>query len=99
MKLTRINPMSSLVFGLFATIFTAIIGLLLVIGRQFAYNAEVDFSEYFSYFGYSYGESAGYILVQAPIIAGFVMFITVFIAIAIYNLVAKKFPISWEVKK
>lgn len=88
MKLTKIKYTSSVFFGAIAIIFYSIMGILLWSTK-----------DYLSEFGYSYDVTAGYVMIQAPLIAGFVTFIASLLAILVYNIVARKFPISWEVKK
>jgi len=43
--------------------------------------------------------TATQVFVLTPISWGIIGYLTMLIAIAIYNLIAKKYPVSWEVKK
>lgn len=89
MKLSKIKYSSASFFGIFALVVYFIIGLLshLIVWQIPAMAdilGEVTFLQ---------------TVVLTPIVGGIVSYAFVLFAIWIYNLVAKSYPIAWEVKK
>lgn len=86
MKLTKIGYMSAVVFGALSFVMYLIVGILQWNLRDvlIASGIPVDAVQTF---------------IVAPIAGGFIGYLVVLATIGIYNLVAKKYPISWEVKK
>lgn len=87
MKLTKINYNSAVFFGAMAFLMYLAVGVLQWSIRDellAAYNVEVTAVSAFA---------------VAPIVGGIVGYLSMFVMIIIYNFVAKKYPISWEVKK
>jgi len=86
MKLTKISYRSAVFFGVISLIMYLAVGAL-----QWSMR-DVLISQ-----GYQVTALSSFI--YAPIVGGVIGYLAVIIAIAIYNFVAKKNPISWEVKK
>jgi hypothetical protein len=89
MELKKINYRSAVFFGVFSLILYLIMGIV-----QLALVARVP--EYAAVIG---AASNVQLLVQAPIIGGVVAYIFAIVAILIYNTVARRYPVTWEVKK
>jgi len=91
MELKKIKYRSAVFFGAMGLLITFLLGLLkLVLTKQ-------DPAMAMTLFGASFGALSD--LVSAPLIAGISAYLYVVVAVLIYNFVAKKYPISWEVKK
>jgi hypothetical protein len=86
MKLTKINYMSAVYFGVMSLITYLAVGVLQWSMRDILASNGVQVTALSTF-------------VTAPIVGGIVGFLMVIVAIAIYNLIAMRFPISWEVKK
>ena len=92
-ELKSIGYKSSIFLGIFLLIIYFILGIVqLVIFNQ-------SLSKIPEYASMASIVSPLNMLVVSPIIAGLAGLVISFAAILIYNLVAKKFPISWEIKK
>ncbi|NPE26568.1 hypothetical protein HNV12_01025 [Methanococcoides sp. SA1] len=86
MKLTKIGYMSAVVFGVLSLVMYLLVGVLQWSLRDVlaASGIPVDAVQTF---------------IVAPIVGGFVGYLIVLAMIAVYNLVARRYPISWQVKK
>jgi|APSaa5957512622_1039677.scaffolds.fasta_scaffold01021_5 hypothetical protein len=87
MKLTKINYNSAMFFGVIAFLMYLSVGVFqwMIRDELFAtYGLEVTLLSAF---------------VVAPVVGGIAGYLGMFLTIAIYNLVARKYPISWEVSK
>jgi hypothetical protein len=86
MKLTKINYVSAVFFGAIALIMYLLLGLLQWSLRDvlIAQGVVVTWKQTF---------------VVTPIVGAVVGYLMMLIVISIYNFVAKKYPIGWEVKK
>jgi hypothetical protein len=86
MKLTKIGYNSAAIFGVFSLIMYLVVGMLQWSLRDvlIAQGIEVNALQTF---------------LVAPVIGGIVGYLVVLIGIVLYNFVAKKYPISWEVAK
>jgi hypothetical protein len=86
MKLTKITYGSAVFFGVVTFVSTLVIGLLIAM---------------FPEVGVSMGIlSDGYLMaLYSAVFQGVSIYLGVLIMIAIYNLIATKYPISWEVDK
>ena len=89
MELKKIKYASAVYFGVFALVMFLIQGIFsFIIVKQAPELASV------------LGEaSALQLIVYAPLIGGIVVYIFTLLAICVYNWVAQKYPITWEVKK
>jgi len=87
MKLTKINYGSAVFFGVVAAVTVLVIGLLAVALPQFA--AAMGLQSALPLLGVLFAS-----LMQGLSVYAFILF-----SIVVYNLVAKKFPVSWEVAK
>lgn len=89
MELRRINYASAVFFGVAAIVLYFLTGLLqlILISRVPEYAAAIG------------NVSAWQVLGLVPLIGGAVTYLIVSLAICIYNSVAKRYPISWVVKK
>ncbi|MFH0808333.1 MAG: hypothetical protein V1888_01830 [archaeon] len=86
MKLTKINYNSAIVFGVLSLVMYLFIGILQWSLRDILIAQGIPVSAIQTF-------------VMAPIVGGAVGYFGMIVVIAIYNAVAMKFPISWEVKK
>lgn len=86
MKLTKISYMSAVVFGALGFVLYLFIGAM-----------QWSMRSYLMASGYSVSALDSFVV--APISGGLVGCLVVLIIIAIYNLVAKKYPIAWDVSK
>ena len=86
MKLEKINYNSAVVFGAVSLVMYLAIGLV-----QWAARNEL--------MAYGIQVSAVQSFVVAPLVAGIAGYLITLLWIAVYNTVAKKYPISWVVKK
>ena len=86
MKLTKINYGSAVFFGLIAFAMYLAVGILQWSLRELLIDQGMMITAISSF-------------VYGPIVGGVVGYLSALAIIAIYNLVAKKYPISWEVKK
>ena len=86
MKLKKIRYSSAVYFGVLALVLQLILGALQWPAR-----------DQLALMGYEV--NAINLFVYAPLLGAIVGFLFAAIAILIYNVVAKKFPIAWEVKK
>lgn len=86
MKLTKINYASAVFFGAVTLVMYLLIGLLQWSLRDvlLAQGIPITFVQTF---------------IVAPIIGAIVGYLMMLVIIAIYNLVARKYPIGWTVKK
>jgi hypothetical protein len=89
MKLSKIKYSSAIFFGVFALVAYFIMGLLsYIIVRQVPEMVEILGAITFLQ-----------AIVLTPIVGGIISYVFVLFAIWIYNLVARSYPIAWEVKK
>ena len=86
MKLLKINYMSAVFFGIISLVMYLPLGLFMWRSRDVLLAQGISLT-------------AVQVFVLSPISWGIAGYLTMLVAIAIYNLVAKKYPISWEVKK
>ena len=86
MKLNRISYKSAVFFGVFALIMFFLMGILALISFEAA--------SMFQWAPASFWE-----VLLAAIVQGVSTYIGVLVLVLIYNLVAKKWPISWDIKK
>ena len=89
MKLSKINYVSAFFFGAFALVMYLILGILELIMVTRIPEVALTIGNI----------SPLQALVEAPIIWGVATTLFFLLAILIYNIVAIKFPISWETKK
>ena len=89
MKLTKINYVSAVFIGVSVLVMYFIMAVLqLVLASQNLLVASM------------LGQiSKVQLLVYTPIIGGVVAYLFTLVMILVYNVVARKFPISWEIKK
>jgi len=86
MKLTKINYESAAFFGLIAFVMYLAIGALQWSLREVLITQGIMVTAISSF-------------VYGPIVGGIVGYLTALVMIVIYNFVAKKYPISWTIKK
>jgi len=86
MKLTKIKYGSAVFFGVFALVMYLILGVLQWSLRDVLLAQGIQLTALQTF-------------VYAPVIGGIVAYVIILIAIGIYNCVAKKYPITWEVDK
>ncbi|MFA4960515.1 MAG: hypothetical protein WC548_02520 [Candidatus Pacearchaeota archaeon] len=89
MKLSKINYRSAIFFGIFSLVMYFVLGILQLI----IVKSSPETSTLIGYV------SPLYALVFTPLSGGVVVLLFFLLAIFIYNIIAKKFPIAWEVKK
>ncbi len=89
MKLTKINYVSAVFIGASALVMYFILGVfqLILVSQDPTLVALMG------------SVSKVQILIYTPIIGGVVAYLFTLLMILVYNVVAKKFPISWDVKK
>lgn len=87
MQLKRISPRSAVFFGAAALVFYLISGLVqwILASRIPAYQAVIG------------AVNPVQILVIVPIVGGIIAYILTLVLIWVYNMVAKRNPISWDV--
>ena len=86
MKLTKIKYGSAVFFGVFALIMYLLLGALQWSLRDVLLAQGIQLTALQTF-------------VYAPVIGGIVAYVLTVIMIAVYNAVAKKYPIAWEVGK
>jgi len=86
MKLTKIKYGSAVFFGAFALVMYLLLGLLQWSLRDVLLAQGIQLTALQTF-------------VYAPVIGGVVAYILTVIMIAIYNNVAKRYPIAWEISK
>jgi len=86
MKLTKINYGSAAFFGLIAFIMYLVVGILQWSLREGLISQGMMVTAISSF-------------VYGPIVGGIVGYLSALVVIAIYNFVAKKYPIAWTIKK
>ena len=86
MKLTKISYGSAVFFGVFFLVMYLLLGALQWSLRDVLLAQGIQLTALQTF-------------VYAPIIGGIIGYILIVIMIAVYNAVAKKYPIAWEVKK
>jgi hypothetical protein len=86
MKLTKINYGSAAFFGVIALALYLAVGILQWSLREVLLSQGLAVTAISSF-------------VYGPIVGGIVGYLSAFVVIAIYNLVAKKYPIAWTIKK
>jgi len=90
MELKKIRYSSATFFGIAALVMYFVRGLMqLIIVNRFPEYTQALF-----------GEIVGWqVLILLPAISAFVVYLVVLLLIYIYNMVAKKYPVSWELRK
>ena len=86
MKLTKIKYGSAVFFGVFALVMYLLLGVLQWSLRDVLLAQGIQLTALQTF-------------VYAPVIGGIVGYVLVLIMIAVYNAVAAKYPISWEISK
>ena len=86
MKLTKINYGSAVFFGVATFVMYLALGILQWSLRDVLIAQGIAITPVQTF-------------VTAPVLGAIVGYLIMFVAIAIYNLVAKKYPISWNVGK
>jgi len=86
MKLTKINYNSAVVFGVLSLVMYLFIGILQWSLRDMLIAQGIPVSAIQTF-------------IMAPIVGGAVGYFSMVLVIAIYNAVAMKYPISWQVDK
>ena len=86
MKLTNIKYGSAVFFGVFALVMYLLLGVLQWSLRDVLLASGIQLTALQTF-------------VYAPVIGGIVAYVICIIMIAIYNAVAKKYPIAWEIDK
>ncbi len=86
MKLTKIKYSSAVFFGVSALVMYLLLGLLQWSLKDVLLASGIQLTALQTF-------------VYAPVIGGIVAYVLVLLMIAIYNSVAKKYPIAWEVGK
>ena len=86
MKLTKIKYGSAVFFGVFALVMYLLLGVLQWSLRDVLLAQGIQLTALQTF-------------VYAPVIGGIVGYILIVIMIAVYNYVAKKYPIAWDVDK
>lgn len=87
MKLEKINYGSAVIFGALSFVLYLALGVMQWIARD----------ELMATYGMQISALSAF--VTAPVIGGVSGYLAVLVGIVIYNLVAKRYPISWSVKK
>jgi|GEM_PF-607072 len=95
MELKKISYKSAVFFGFFALVSYFLIGLLQFGSLKLA-AGNTAYAEALNALS---SMSPLMLLVGVPVISGVVVYLLALLAIFIYNIVAKKYPISWEIKK
>ena len=86
MKLKRISYRSAVFFGVFALIMFLVMGVMALVSADAA-----------SVFQWS--PASVWEVFLAALVQGVGTYVGILFLVLVYNLVAKKWPISWEVKK
>jgi hypothetical protein len=86
MKLVKINYGSAVFFGVAALVMYLVVGTLQWYSRDYLLSQ-----------GFPVTVISAFVYV--PIAGGIAGYLSILIAIAIYNFVAKKYPIVWEISK
>jgi len=86
MKLTKIKYGSAVFFGAFALVMYLLLGVLQWSLRDVLLAQGIQLTALQTF-------------VYAPIIGGIVAYVLTLIMIAIYNAVAKRHPVEWEISK
>ena len=86
MKLTKINYDSAVIFGVFSLVMYLAVGILQWSLRDILSSQGIQIN-------------AMQTFLVAPLVGGVVGYLFVLVGIILYNSVAKKYPISWTVKK
>ncbi len=86
MKLTKINYNSAVIFGILSLVMYLAVGVLQWSLRDVLIAQGIPVS-------------AVQTFIVAPVVGGIFGYVTLLVVIAIYNLVARKYPIAWQVKK
>ena len=86
MKLTKIKYGSAVFFGVFALVMYLLLGVLQWSLRDVLLAQGIQLTALQTF-------------VYAPVIGGIVAYVIMLLAIAVYNWVAKKYPIAWDVDK
>jgi hypothetical protein len=87
MKISKISYSSAVFLGAFTLVMSLIYGALQWVARDAILQT------------YQIQVTAMNVLLLTPLIGGFVAYLIMIVAIFMYNVIARKYPISWEVKK
>jgi len=87
MKLSKVRYKSAIFFGAIALVVYLLFGVLQLILTSYYQTESID------------SASILLILVKIPIIMGVIFYVFSVVTILVYNIIARKFPISWELKK
>lgn len=86
MKLTKIKYGSAVFFGVFALVMYLLLGVLQWSLREVLLAQGIQLTALQTF-------------IYAPLVGGIAGYLVTLLMIAIYNSVAKKYPIAWEVSK
>jgi len=86
MKLTKINYNSAVIFGVLSLVMYLVVGFLQWSLRDVLIAQGISIT-------------AVQTFVVAPLVGGVLGYLFFLVGIVLYNLVAKRYPISWEVSK
>lgn len=86
MKLTKIGYMSAVIFGVLSLVMYLLVGVMQWSMRSYLIASGIAVEPVQTF-------------IVTPVVGGLVGYLVVLVGIALYNLVARKYPISWEVKK
>ena len=86
MKLTKIRYGSAVFFGVFSLVMYLLLGVLQWSLRDVLLAQGIQLTALQTF-------------VYAPVIGGIIGYVLVLIMIAVYNAVAKRYPIAWEIGK
>lgn len=92
MQLKRVGYRSAIYFGAITLVVYLIMGILQLLMRP-------QIAEIPEYALLAVAITPQNVLIITPIIGAAVMYLFALLAICVYNFVAKKHPINWEVKK
>jgi len=86
MKLTKISYNSAVFFGALALVMYLPFGLFMWTSRSLLLTQGVSIT-------------AVQTFIVAPIQSGIIGYLSMLVVVLVYNFVAKKYPITWEIKK
>jgi tellurite resistance protein TehA-like permease len=87
MKLSKVRYKSAIFFGAIALVIYLLFGILQLILTSYYQTDTIN------------SAAMLLILVKIPIIMGIIFYVFSVVTILVYNIIARKFPISWELKK
>lgn len=86
MKLTKINYNSAVIFGVLSLVMYLAVGVLQWSLKDVLISQGIQVTAVNTF-------------LVAPLVGGVIGYLVVLVAIVLYNMIAKKYPIAWEVKK